>query len=410
VPFWLLGESVGLICRPTYVLRARGNRLLQRYIKVGAATGGDEPMSEDAKSLQCFTLLSRLVLGRDETLIGPWDRWTDNLEEMSSVVVTLDEADWKTMHTLASSNHVILRALPRLMSLPVGEEFEWIGTAVETEQARINRALSYLSPMCEALEDAGTVVVIKSLDHWPDLGSDLDLYTNAEARDVIAIMRSRFQAQVAKQSWGDRMANKWNFEVPGLPEPVEVHVQRLGQMGEQKLIGDSVVARSVPLRFGAYTFRVPSPEDRMILSTLQRMFRHFYIRLCDIADLAQSLQQSTIDFDYLRCLTQATGLWQGLATYLRIVSDYARQYRGNGIPLPLFLLAAAHFGSDKVRFSKKFLRIPIVPHSARFYTAELKELLWSGEIRNTLRLGLLPLLATAAAVEYRITGSDKGIW
>ena len=148
----------------------------------------------------------------------------------------------------------------------------------------------------------------------------------------------------------------------------------------------------------------------MIISTLQRMFRHFYIRLCDIVDLAQSLERSTIDFDYLRSLAKTTGLWQGLATYLKIVSDYVRQYRGSDVPLPLFLLSAARFGNEKVRFGKKFLRIPIVPHSARFYTAELKELFWSGEIRNTLRLGLLPLLATAAAVEYKITGSDKGIW
>lgn len=51
----------------------------------------------------------------------------------------------------------------------------------------------------------------------------------------------------------------------------------------------------------------------------------------------------------------------------------------------------------------------LFPDSARFYTAELKELLWKGEFRNTLRIGLLPLLATAAAVEYRITGSDRGI-
>jgi hypothetical protein len=367
-------------------------------------------MNQDLNSTKCFTLLSRLVLGRDETLIGSWDRWDDNFEETSSLVVTFNEADWKTLHSLASSNHVVLRGLPRLLSLPVGEEYQWIGTAIETEQARIDRALSFMSPICEALEHAGPVVVIKSLDHWPDLGSDLDLYTKAKPRDVVAIMRDRFSAQVSKQSWGDRMAHKWNFEVPGLPEPIEVHVQRLGQMGEQRLIGDSLVARSSPQRFGAHTFRVPSLEDRMILSTLQRVFRHFYIRLCDIVDVSQSLERGGIDFDYLRSLAKASGLWQGLATYLKIVSEYVRQYRGNGIPLPAFLLSAARFGNEKVRFAKNFLRIPIVPDSARFYGAELKELFWSGEIRNTIRLGLLPFLATAAAVEYRLTGSDKGIW
>jgi Uncharacterised nucleotidyltransferase len=365
-------------------------------------------MNDDPNSTKCFGLLSRLVLGR-ATPIGSWDCWNDNFEEMSKLAVTFKESEWRTLQSLANSHHVVLRGLPRLLSLPVANEYDWIGAAMETEQTRIDRALSFLSPICETLESAGPVVVIKSLDHWPDLGSDLDLYTKASARDVVAIMRERFHAQLTRQSWGDRMANKWNFEVPGLPEPIEVHVQRLGQMGEQRVIGDALVARSAPLRFGAYTFRVPSLEDRMILSTLQRMFRHFYIRLCDIVDLSQSLERG-IDFDYLHSLGKVSGLWQGLATYLKIVSDYVRQYRGRAVPLPAFLLAAARFGNEKVRFGKKFLRIPIVPHSARFYTAELKELFWSGEIRNTLRLGLLPFLATAAAVEYRITGSDKGIW
>jgi hypothetical protein len=366
--------------------------------------------NQDLTSSKCFTLLSRLALSRAAPLIGSWDCRDDNIEQVLSLALTFNQIDWTTLHSLASSHHVILRALPHLLSLPVGEEFDWIGPAVEAEQFRIDRALSFLSPICEALERAGPVVVIKSLDHWPDLGSDLDLYTNGDAGDVAAIMRSQFHARLSRRSWGDRMANKWNFEVPDLPEPIEVHVQRLGQMGEQRLIGDSLVTRSTPLRFGAYTFRVPSPEDRMIVSTLQRMFRHFYIRLCDIVDLAQSLERGGIDFDYLHSLATMSGLWQGLATYLKIVSDYVRQYRGNGVPLPAFLLAAARFGNEKVRFGKKFLRIPILPHSARFYTAEMKELFWNGEIRNTLRLGLLPLLATAAAVEYRITGSDKGIW
>ena len=71
---------------------------------------------------------------------------------------------------------------------------------------------------------------------------------------------------------------------------------------------------------------------------------------------------------------------------------------------------AARFGSDQVSFSKKFLRIPILPHSVSLYATELKRLMLNGELRNTLRLSLLSCLATAAALEFKITGSDKGIW
>jgi hypothetical protein len=69
---------------------------------------------------------------------------------------------------------------------------------------------------------------------------------------------------------------------------------------------------------------------------------------------------------------------------------------------------AARFGSDQVSFSKKFLRIPILPHSVSLYATELKRLMLNGELPNTLRLSMLPCLATAAALEFKITGSDKG--
>jgi hypothetical protein len=365
-------------------------------------------MDSPANSVKCFAVLSRLALGSNDGF-AECQVSGASFDDTAEMISNFHDADWSELHCLAGMHHVVLRTLPRLLSLPLGEEYEWIQTAVETEQARIDRALSCLVPVCEAVESAGSVVVIKSLDHWPDLGSDLDIYTNARARDVVKIMRDRFHARVEDQSWGDRLANKWNFQVPGLPELIEVHVRRLGQTGEQSLIGESVIARSRSVQFGPYTFRVPSLEDRIFISTLQRMFRHFYIRLCDVLDLSQALEQG-VDYDYLRSLGRVTGLWQGLATYLKIVSDYVAAYRGRDIHLPSFLITAARFGGEKVRFAKKFLRIPIVPHSARLYTGELAELLWNGEIRSTLRLGLLPLLATAAALEYRIRGTDKGIW
>jgi hypothetical protein len=62
-----------------------------------------------------------------------------------------------------------------------------------------------------------------------------------------------------------------------------------------------------------------------------------------------------------------------------------------------------------VYFKKKFLRIPIFPQAARFYASECKRLLLNGDLQSTMRLSLLPGLA-AAALELKITGSDKGIW
>ena len=254
------------------------------------------------------------------------------------------------------------------------------------------------------------VSVIKSLDHWPDLGSDLDLYTDADAAQVVHIMTSKFNAKIENRSWGDRLANKWNFVVPELPELIEVHVGRLGQTGEQTAVTRSVSGRSQIKKVAQYSFRVPAPEDRIVISTLQRMYRHFYIRLCDIVDNASLLDQQLVNFEYLHSLGASAGLWEGIATYLNIVSEYMEAYRGYGVPLPSLVTGSAKFGAAKIRFRRQFLRVPILPQSINLYAGELKTLLMNGDLRNSLRLSLLPGLATAAALEQKLTGSDKGIW
>lgn len=319
------------------------------------------------------------------------------------------------LKALAVSNHVIVRAFrllkPMLAARGNHDAAQYTATALQEERLRIDHALQYLYTICAALEQSGcSVAIIKSLDHWPDLGSDLDLYTDADASKIVHLMSSQFGGKLAERSWGDRLANKWNFIVPGLPEMIEVHVQRLGQTGEQTAFTQFLLPRTRIVTINGRNFRVLAPEDRIIISTLQRMYRHFYIRLCDIVDNARLLESLEVDFDCLRTIGYASGLWEGIATYLVVISQYMERYRGYGVPLPSLVTDSARFGATPVRFRKDFLRVPILPHSLNLYAGELKTLLFRGQLRNSLRLSLLPGLATAAALELKITGSDKGIW
>ncbi len=363
-------------------------------------------------STKCLRLLSELLLevdGNTSVQSGP----SSERSNISSIIAILLAQDFEDLWSLATSHHVIVRTFPALQDLLVAEKHDradWVSRAITTEQTRIQHALSFLSPICEALNEVGDVIVIKSLDHWPDLGNDLDLYSNAANSDVVAIMKKRLNARPDERSWGDRLANKWNFVIPGLPELVEVHISRLGQTGEQVAVTNSLVLRSGIVQYGGQTFRVPASEDRLIISTLQRMYRHFYLRLCDVADTARLVDSGEVDYAYLKSLAQSAGLWDGLATYLVTVSGYVKTYRGEGLPLPSVVTDAARFGNELVHFRKKFLRIPIFPQAARLYASEWKKLLLSGELQSTLRLSLLPPLAAAAALEMKLTGSDKGIW
>lgn len=334
---------------------------------------------------------------------------------VNSAITEFNREEFQDLLTLANLNHVVVRGMEAALKVfwETGDEMriEWAVTALGEEQARIDNAMPFLQAVCSAFQEEGhDVAVIKSLDHWPDLGSDLDLYSNANPVAITELMTRRFKAEIEPRSWGDRLACKWNFLIPGLPAPIEIHMGRLGQTGEQIAMGKRVIERAQWVRIGDYTFPVPAVSERLMISTLQRMYRHFYFRLCDIVDTAALSYTGQIDYDDLRNSAMMAGIWEGVATYLTIVSDYVKENGGEELNLPIFVKQAARFGGQQVYFRKDFLRVPIMPQAANLYGTQLAGMLRKRELSRSARLGLLPWLATAAAMGHKLTGSDKGIW
>src|SRR5207248_8317027 len=102
---------------------------------------------------------------------------------------------------LADSHHVLVRALQAVHALAAGTSdtglIAWTEATLTAEQARIDNALRHLDAVCRELEAARCpVVVMKSLDHWPDLGNDLDLFSPASKRGIVRLMRNKFQAHL----------------------------------------------------------------------------------------------------------------------------------------------------------------------------------------------------------------------
>ena len=129
----------------------------------------------------------------------------------------------------ADSHHVVLRALLPLRDAAdkavVTDVLAWSEQAIAVENARISNALNHLDTICRELEDAGCpITVMKSLDHWPDIGNDLDLYTPAAAPKVREAMLEQLNAWPKGRTWGDRLAQKHSFGVPDLRESVEISI------------------------------------------------------------------------------------------------------------------------------------------------------------------------------------------
>ena len=199
--------------------------------------------------------------------------------------------------------------------------------------------------------------------------------------------------------------------MPGLPELVEVHAGRLGQTGEQ-----TAVTRSVSHARPAW------PKSADIVSVCPRpkiASSSAPCSACTGTSTSVSATSSTMRGFWIRdrwtsniCIPWVPPPVSGRES--RPTSGSSRNtceaYRGYGVPLSPLVTESAKFGTDQVRFRRDFLRVSILPHSMNLYASELMTLLLKGELRNSFRLSLLPGLATAAALEQKITGSDKGIW
>lgn len=360
-----------------------------------------------------ISLLSMLVI---EGYSGDYSEPRKDLDHLApqlDEVAGFSEEQFRELVELADTHHVTVRALRVLEWLAIQQQNrcvqDWCESTIEAEHGRITRAVEWLYAIVQALQSSGCPVsVIKSLDHWPDLGSDLDLYTSGAPDQVVRVMQEKLHAKLEPRSWGDRLANKWNFEVPGLKELVEIHVQYLGQTGEQKQLARRVLERSVQKIVNGRTFPVAGPEERILISTLQRMYRHFYFRLCDMADMAALLQSGAVDFTELQRGAELGGIWPGVASFLVIVSRYVKQYGGD-VSLPRNVIESAYSPDLSVQFKNKFLRVPMGP-AAGLYGSQLLNASLHRDFRAMSRLPLLPPLAVSALVAYRLTGSDKGVW
>jgi len=161
---------------------------------------------------------------------------------------------------------------------------------------------------------------------------------------------------------------------------------------------------------GGFQFRVPAPEEQVTIATLQRMYRHFYIRFTDLVNLSGLVRAGRLDFARLRTSARRWSVWPGVATLLKITSDYNVRAGASALPLPEFVVEAARFGADVTYVGEQFLRVPMLPQGSELF---LQQLIGTGAARRfraAARLSLLPALAAAAFLNLRITGDDKGIW
>lgn len=325
-------------------------------------------------------------------------------KEAEDAVASLPEDILHALLLLADLHHIALRVFE-----PLADSREPLRRDLSALRRRNTQTIAFVGTICEALEHHGCpTMAIKSTDHWPDLGNDFDLFTTGEAEIVHRVLRQQFEAATMPQSWGDRLANKWNFRVPGLTPLVEIHIGRLGQTGELKSYGEELIQHRRQRALGDTQLWIPACEDQIVLTTLQRLYRHFFYRICDFTDTLEALA-NPLNFEQLRLIAKRHAVWQGVATHLRLVGEYSAHYAGSSPPLPPFVRKAARFGSERLYPHAAYLRLPLFPQGATLWGSQVIKT-WNRRNRaGAMRLGLLPPLAAAASAKYKVTGKQD-VW
>jgi len=341
------------------------------------------------------------------------DTCSDRLRAAVLRIAGLRGAEFSDFLSFADVQRTQVRTLDILTSVSgiTADQRSTFLQLAQVARGRVHQALAGLQRVVTELKRTGAeVLVIKSLDHWPDIGSDLDLFVEGDANEVCRVLTQTLHATIEPQSWGDKLAGKWNFQVPGLDRLVEIHINRLGQTGEQAQLPQRLLQRSITGEFGGFEFRIPAPEERIALATLQRMYRHFYVRLTDIVNITRLVRGSSVEFAELKKTANTGSLWPGVATLLQIVSDYNARYADTPLRLPGDVHAAARFGEEVTYVGERFLRVPMVPQATSLYVRQWARTGAEHHYKSLLRLTLLPVLAAAAYINLQLTGNDKGIW
>jgi len=337
-----------------------------------------------------------------------------NCAKQAAAVFALDESNFANLLKLLNEHHVTLRALQAYVSVASDGFAQRIETAQEVlnkERERIRISLEYLDAICAALESNGhQVVAFKTLDHWPDFGNDLDLFIIGNEDCIRRLLMEGFRGEQQVRSWGDHLAHKWSFRVPGCPADVELHINRLGQAGEHSTLARRFINRRQYVSLNGHRLPVPAPEERVIAAVLQRMYRHLYFRLCDIVNLTASLRANELSWDELTLAAGMGGIWPGVAGCLLTVADYANQYLCEPLQIPQQLTADGEWTASKLHVQGRFLHVPFLPNGAKLFRRQFSQMLVRRDFDAVARLSLLPPLALVAAVAYVLTGSNGRIW
>jgi len=281
-------------------------------------------------------------------------------------------------------------------SVDLGQEAQ---ASLEQERQRIELGLVAIANLTELFDKHNLpFMVIKTGDHYPDLGHDIDIFVAEGGDQVEELLGHELGAKQQKRSVSELLSAKTNWRRDSVT--IEVHAGRLGQVGEHRQLADELFKLRRPGRVGRVDTFVPSPEGRVVLALLQRVYRHFNFRLCDVINLAGLIEDRSLNRDLLWRLCKDGGIHHGVALGIGMVADLFDRLgeplllsEGDRVPHPVpfpLLFQRGHY---------RFALGRVVPS---VFARQLGSCLGRGALSETGRLTVLAFLMGFVGLNIRV--------
>jgi hypothetical protein len=339
----------------------------------------------------------------DETLMGSLARL---LMDGEPEMLRDNDDDIGRMARLAASNGVLLRmgAVLEGQGIHLGVAAERLLGEERERATAVQDLVARLAVRAEALDLP--VVFPKALQGWPDVGGDVDVLVWGDRETDVALLEG-FDVLGRTSMLTEVVAGATRYVVTSAGAPVDIHHRRLGQVGEHRDYVTRLFTRRVRFGCGGIEIPAPSPEDRIVLQGMQRLYGRRAIRLSDVMLTAHLLADPDLHWPLVVREARATGTIAGLAGYLGMVEHVGQRYLGrNLVPEEPRRLADPRWG-HRLRLAGGRLAFPGIRTSAELYARGLLSGLRTGRWDAVVRYAFLPL-AWAGAFRGRVRRLRSG--
>lgn len=312
--------------------------------------------------------------------------------------------DWPLLKRLAERNAVLVRLADRLECAGV-ELPPAFAAARSTARARGEGALEVIAALSAACARHGIAVLFPTaLEHYPDVGEDLDLLVPSETSDALIL-----GALPATRRFGgvrDWLAGATTYRLARSGLVVDIRHGGLGIVGEHRSYAATVIANRRVQRIGTTVVSVPAAEDQVVLQGMRRVYARRSFRVSDVVTTVGALRAPGLDWGYVIGTARALGLFPGLSCYLSYVDQLHRVLYGRElIPSPQRNRLTLE-GWGPCAFRGGVYRFPAARVGSRLYGHELATLLRTRNWATAARLALFPAALVADQVR-RLAGSGR---